>query len=95
MGMVRPFAVKQTAEIAGHKLEYVTAGTGSPVIVFLSGYGADLDTSWGRVYPGAEKISTVFAYNRFGYGASDKVGQPQTGEVIVVSGGPKARLNGF
>lgn len=85
MAMVRPLAEKQTADIGGHKLEYVTAGEGSPVIVFLSGYGADIDTSWSRVYPAAEKISTVFAYNRFGYGASDKVEQPQSGEVIVNS----------
>lgn len=85
MAMVRPLADKQTADIGGHTLEYVMAGEGSPVIVFLSGYGADIDTSWSKVYPEAEKISTVFAYNRFGYGASDKLEQPQSGALIVNS----------
>ena len=85
MAMVRPLAEKQTADIGGHRLEYVVAGEGNPVIVFLSGYGADIDTSWGRVFPEVKTFSTTIAYNRFNYGNSDKVDAPQTGAEIVAS----------
>lgn len=85
MAMVEPIAEKQTADIGGPKLEYVIAGEGNPAIVFLSGYGADIDTSWSRIFPEAKTISTVFAYNRFNYGNSDKVDVPQTGTEIIAS----------
>jgi hypothetical protein len=45
MTTVKPPSEKQTAEIGGHKFEYVLAGAGQPVIVFVSGYGADIDVS--------------------------------------------------
>jgi len=85
MAMVRPVAEKQTAAIGGFKLEYVMAGEGKPVIVFFSGYGADIDASWGRILPEVKKISTVLAYNRFNYGDSDKVDAQQTGAEIIAS----------
>lgn len=85
MTMVRPLAEKQTADIGGSKLEYVMAGEGNPVIVFLSGYGVDIDTSWSRIFPEVKTIGTVFAYNRFNYGNSDKVDVPQTGAEIIAS----------
>jgi pimeloyl-ACP methyl ester carboxylesterase len=83
--MVKPLPDKQTTEIAGARLEYVSAGTGRPVIVFLSGYGADIDASWGKVYTEAAKLSSVLVYNRFGYGGSDKVEKAQTGAAIVAT----------
>ncbi|MBI3582412.1 MAG: alpha/beta hydrolase [Nitrospinae bacterium] len=85
MAMVRPLDDKQTADIGGPKLEYVMAGEGNPVVVLLSGYGADIDTSWSRIFPEVKTISTVFAYNRFNYGNSDKVDVPQTGTAIIAS----------
>ncbi len=85
MAMVRPMAEKQTADIGDSKLEYVMAGEGNPVIVFLSGYGADIDTSWSRIFPEVKTINTVLANNRFNYGDSDKVDVQQTGAEIIVS----------
>lgn len=85
MAIVRPLADKKTADIGGHKLEYVMAGEGRPVIVFLSGYGADIDISWSRVFPEVKTISTVFAYNRFNYGNSDNVDVPQPGTEVISS----------
>lgn len=85
IAMVKPLAEKKTADIGGPKLEYVMAGEGNPVIVFLSGYGADIDTSWGRIFPEVKTISMVFAYNRFNYGKSDKVDVPQTGTEIIAN----------
>ena len=76
---------KQIARIGGLKLEYAIAGVGKPVIVFLSGYGADIDTSWSKIFPEIRKISTVVAYNRFNYGNSNKVDLPQTGTEIIAS----------
>lgn len=81
--MVKPLPDKKLSDTASQpKREYAIAGQGHPVIVFLSGYGADMDT-WSKVYSQAEKFSTVFAYNRLGYGNSDKAREPQTGAVIV------------
>lgn len=60
MTTVKPLSEKQTAEIAGHKFEYVLAGAGQPAIVFVSGYGADMDISWSRIFPQVRSISTVF-----------------------------------
>jgi len=85
MALVKPLAGKQTADIGGSELEYVMAGEGKPVIVLLSGYGVSIDTSWSRIFPEIEKISTVFAYNRFNYGNSDKSEGPQTGAEIVAT----------
>ncbi len=83
IAMVKPLPDKKITDAASQpKLEYAVAGKGHPVIVFLSGYGADMDT-WSKVYSPAEKISSVFAYNRLGYGNSDKAREPQTGVVIV------------
>ena len=81
--MVKPLAEKQTVDINGSKLEYVVAGEGKPVIVLLSGYGADIDISWSMIFPEVETISTVIAYNRFNYGNSGRVELPQTGTEIV------------
>ncbi len=76
---------KRITDVDGHKLEYATAGAGRPAIVFINGGGpADMD-SWRKVYPETNRISTVFAYNRFGDGNSDKVNAPQTGANIVAT----------
>ena len=84
IAMVKPLPDKKiTDETDRPKLQYAIAGEGRPVIVFLSGYGVDMDTSWSKVYSKAEKISSVFAYNRLGYGNSDKAKEPQTGAAIV------------
>ena len=77
---------KHLYQIAGcPKLEYAVAGEGRPIIVFLSGYGTEMITSWRKVYPEAGQVSSVFAYNRPGYGGSDKADKQQTGAAIVSS----------
>jgi pimeloyl-ACP methyl ester carboxylesterase len=65
------------------KLEYATAGEGQPIIVFITGGGPADMNSWSKVYAETSRISTVFAYNRFGDGNSDKVSEPQTGAKVV------------
>jgi len=82
---VKPLDDKEIIAVDESKFEYAKAGHGSPVIVFLSGYGAEMDTAWGKVWPQVKGISTVFAYNRLGYGASDRAEHPQSGSVIVAA----------
>lgn len=73
------------ADVDGARLEYAVAGDGSPVIVLLSGYGAGIDVSWSRIFPETASFSTVFAYNRFNYGNSDRTVVPQTGTEIITT----------
>lgn len=73
---------RQTAQIRGCTLEYITSGSGSPAIVLVNGAGGPVE-GWYRVYAELEAISTVFAYNRPGIGGSDRPNSPQTGDAIV------------
>ncbi len=77
-------ADRSVAIVDGARLSYVAAGDGSPVIVFLSGAGMDLD-SWFRVRPEAARISATFAYDRFGTGRSDPPPGEQSGATIVAT----------
>jgi len=77
--------VTQFAKLDAGHLEYITAGQGRPVIVFLNGYSLDLHRNWEKVLPDAEKLGTVLAYNRFGDGESDKAQTPQTGWAVIAT----------
>lgn len=76
--------LKQQAHIHGHDLEYVAAGSGRPVIVFVNGAGGPVE-GWHTVYPAVARLGTAFAYNRLGVGGSDRPHTPQTGEAIVAT----------
>jgi len=67
------------------KLEYVISGDQQPTVIFINGGGPANMDSWGKIYPQIEKISRVFAYNRFGDGNSDQVDESQSGEKIVAA----------
>lgn len=73
---------RKLADIGHHRVEYVTDGDGQPVVVLISGYGVDMDRAW-PIYDAASKLSTVFAYNRVGYGASSKSNESQSGTNVV------------
>ena len=47
---------RDIAIVDGRRSAYVKAGDGSPVIVFLSGAGMEID-SWFKVYPTAATMS--------------------------------------
>jgi pimeloyl-ACP methyl ester carboxylesterase len=80
-----PIPEKRFAQIEDGRLEYAASGEGRPTVVFINGGGPATMDSWAKVYPDAAKISSVFAYNRFGDGRSDQVSEPQTGEKVVGS----------
>jgi pimeloyl-ACP methyl ester carboxylesterase len=75
-------APKQTLSIGGAALEYAKSGDGSPAIVLVNGSGGPIE-GWFRLHAQLAALSTVFAYNRRGVGASGKPYEAQTGDVIV------------
>ena len=75
---------RQKLQTRAGALEYVVSGAGAPTIVLLNGAGVTLD-GWRPLYPGIEKLGTVFAWNRFGVKGSDSPRLAQTGAVVVAS----------
>lgn len=70
--------------VAGRRVESLLAGppTGSPVIVFENGARMTLG-AWSRVIEGLGPEATTLAHNRAGYGQSEEVDSPRSGEAIV------------
>lgn len=68
--------------LAERRVQYVTAGHGTPAVVFENGLGGRLEW-WAKVLPEVAKETQVFAYNRPGTGASDNVATPRDGDHIV------------
>jgi alpha/beta hydrolase fold len=69
-------------KIGNRHVEYALSKQGSGTVVFENGLGGTLDW-WADVYPEIAKDTTVFAYNRPGYGESDPVLTPRDGMHIV------------
>lgn len=69
---------------AGHKIEVLKmAKPGAPAtVVFENGSRITLD-KWDKVIQQVGKEATVFAYNRPGYGKSDKPSTPRDGKTVV------------
>lgn len=69
---------------AGHQIEVLKiAKPGAPsTVVFENGSRITLD-KWDKVIAEVAKESTVFAYNRPGYGKSDKPSTPRDGKTVV------------
>jgi len=69
---------------AGHKIEVLKiAKPGAPsTVVFENGSRITLD-KWDKVIAEVAKESTVFAYNRPGYGKSDKPSTPRDSKTVV------------
>jgi pimeloyl-ACP methyl ester carboxylesterase len=70
------------------KMAYARKGNGGPAVVLEAGLGGGMDT-WARVFESVAAFTTVFAYDRRGYGESGKPADaPKT------SGGEIARTVG-
>ncbi len=63
--------------VNNRQVEYVTAGTGSPTIVLESGMGQTIDT-WVSIFDSLTSLSSVYTYNRPGYGQSGINNPPKT-----------------
>lgn len=64
------------------KVEYVVAGSKSPVVVFENGLGGRLEW-WSKIIPEISKQATVYAYNRAGIGASTPTTRPRDGLQVI------------
>jgi pimeloyl-ACP methyl ester carboxylesterase len=69
------------AEPAGH-LHAVIRGSGAPPVIFESGLGNGL-AAWDKVAPAIAADTTVWAYDRAGYGRSAAAATPRDGEHVV------------
>lgn len=58
-------------EVDGHRLHYLTAGNGTPVILLHGGIIDSAALSWGGVIGPLAKTHRVIALDMLGYGASD------------------------
>lgn len=72
----------RTEHLAGHRVEYVLAGQGAPVVVFENGLAGRLD-GWAKVLPAIAEDTTAFAYNRPGTGDSAPPATPRDGDHVV------------
>ncbi len=66
----------QFINIGDLNVHYKQAGTGSPAIILLHGFGAS-EFSWREVLDPLSSIGTVYAYDRPGFGLTER---PMTGD---------------
>jgi pimeloyl-ACP methyl ester carboxylesterase len=81
IGVLPPIRALQTRS---GRLTCMLSGEGDPTIVLFSGAGMSLQ-GWEPLYPGIEKLGTVFGWNRFGLQGSDPPPARQTGGVVLAS----------
>ncbi|MBC8080086.1 MAG: alpha/beta hydrolase [Gorillibacterium sp.] len=61
---------------------YAKAGEGFPAVILINGGSGPIE-GWYKLFHELANETTVFAYNRFGVGGSDKPTSPQHGNDIV------------
>lgn len=71
-----------TESIDGRQVEYAWVQHPTDTVVFENGLGGTLDW-WAKVFPELAKDTSVFAYNRPGYGKSAPASTPRDGAHIV------------
>lgn len=64
-----PGLERRSALVCGHRMSYVTGGSG-PAVILLHGLGSD-NSTWRKVLPALAAHYRVFAVDLFGCGASD------------------------
>ena len=64
-------------DIGGYKLTLQVAGAGAPTVVFDYGLGGGLE-NWNDVFPKVARFTRVVAYDRAGYGKSEKGPEPRS-----------------
>ncbi len=71
-----------TQVVDGRRVEFVSAGQGSPVVVLETGMGPTLET-WRGIFTELSATTRVFAYNRPGYGRSSAHPAPQSAQDLA------------
>lgn len=84
LSLAPALAAPSVDAIQGRRVESLRAGpaSGVPVVVFENGARMTLDT-WTAVADALSRDATVFTHNRAGYGQSEAVEGPRSGEAIV------------
>jgi pimeloyl-ACP methyl ester carboxylesterase len=67
----------QMVDLGGYRLHIHCTGSGSPTVVFESGWG-ESSATWGWVQPEVAKITRVCSYDRAGMGWSERSLYPRT-----------------
>ncbi|MCL6602163.1 MAG: alpha/beta hydrolase [Paenibacillus sp.] len=80
---MKPIPKKKMNTTNGN-LEYAQSGGGRPAVILINGGSGPIE-GWYKVFHELAEQTTVFAYNRFGVGGSDKPSTPQHGNAIVNS----------
>lgn len=78
-----PLTSDKQVMVAGHRLHYVEAGAGPPVVL-LHGLGSDA-RAWRQTIPALASSYHVFALDQIGFGQSDKPDIPYRVGVLVDS----------
>ncbi len=74
----RPLAPEvRYIDVGGYKLRMAVAGSGTPTVVFDSGFGDRLEV-WDDVMPEVSRFARVVAYDRAGLGKSDEALKPRS-----------------
>lgn len=69
-------------DAGGPKLRMLIKGSGSPTVVFETGFGASLEL-WGRVSSEVNKFAKTIVYDRAGAGLSEKARTPRDGRHVA------------
>lgn len=64
-----PLKNVQVKEEAGKRIAFISEGVGSPSVIFESGFEGGMET-WAGIIDSVAKYTSVYAYNRAGYGRS-------------------------
>lgn len=72
----------ELVDVGGHRLHLIRRGAGAPTVVLDAGL-AGFSLDWGLVYPEVARFTSVCAYDRAGYGWSERGPSPRTSERIV------------
>lgn len=71
-----------TESVDDRRIEYALVRHDSGTVVFENGLGGRIEW-WAKVFPEISKETSTFAYNRPGYGNSDRVSSPRDGTHVV------------
>lgn len=72
----------QRVDLGGYALHIRCTGQGSPAVILESGLGSD-SLGWASVQPALARQTRVCAYDRAGYGWSDRSPRPRTAMIAV------------
>ena len=76
-------SAQETVNVDGRNVRIRVEGTGSPAVIFESGFGGDGLSSWTSIFSDVAKMTRTFAYDRAGTGKSDPATVPRTYNAIA------------